>query len=1232
MKSKILSSLLASFFMLLVFSCGDTTTTNKTSKTTGKERPHSPWVFRSVLDTQARILTLALDDKMWVSYHTEKASLDKAWSGGVIFQGAVYNTMHGPQPVSYGDAWIVNKYENPWLLVKDHDATLLTVRYKGHKIDGDYVQLMYELQTPKGDKINVTEQVEHFKSGTHQQGLERIFTVENVPSGFNLALLVNISSISKIEDVETDGTLEIIETFPRKLNNSVEGVDLDAKLVLKESGSTRLAVTFLGTPFIVNENNAKRMDEDLPKGAKLIAQNDCKTCHNRIKKTVGPAYRDIARKYDNTESNRAYLVAKVKNGSIGVWGETPMTPHPEVADEDITEMINYIMAMDAEEEALTTKETGGNDSNIALQESLIMEDKDVLPGVLMTFWKDSKGVKKMSEVNFDAEPMFETIVSDILIQNTDITWMEENYIIRYEGYIDIPENETYAFRLASDDGSMFYLNDKLLIDNDGPHGTEMIEGSTSLAKGKHALKVDFFQGVGGKSLSLQWKPSKKDKFEQIPISALLHHRSEQLPNPKYEAPVSLNASEIPGDGFSLQGVHPSYEVTQARPDDFTPKVAGMDFLEDGRLVISTWDAVGGVYILDNVASGKPSKITVKRIAEGLAEPLGLKVVDNEIYILQKQELTKLIDNDGDDIIDEYQAISQDWLVSANFHEFAFGLAYKDGYFYATLATAIEPGGASTNPQVPDRGKVAKISKETGKVEFIAQGLRTPNGIGEGVDGELFVADNEGDWLPSCKILHVKEGAWYGSRSVDYAGTDGVEATLPVVWLPQNEIGNSPSQPTYLNDGPYKGQMIHGEVTHGGLKRVFVEKVNGNYQGVVFRFTQGIEAGVNRIVWGPDGALYMGGIGSTGNWQHTGGLWYGLQRMKFKEDKTFEMLAVRAKSNGFEIEFTEALQKGQGWNTDDYQAKQWYYQPTENYGGPKMDEKPLPIQSVQVSEDRKKVFLELGGMKPEHVVYLRIATPFISQKGHELWSSEAWYTLNAIPENDKGFVSSAAKPKTAMNTLTKAEKTQGWKLMFDGKSFDGWHNYGKETVGSSWKVEEGAMVLNTIIGKDGNHKVEDGGDIVSDEEYENFELMLEWKIQPCGNSGIFYNVVESEEYDAVWRTGSEMQVLDNVCHPDAKYPKHRAGDLYDLISVKYETVKPAGSWNQARIVSKNGKVEHWLNGRKLVEFEMFTPEWEEMIAGSKFHDMPGFGKARKGHISLQDHSDKVWYRNVKIREL
>ena len=589
-----------------------------------------------------------------------------------------------------------------------------------------------------------------------------------------------------------------------------------------------------------------------------------------------------------------------------------------------------------------------------------------------------------------------------------------------------------------------------------------------------------------------------------------------------------------------------------------------------------------------------------------------------------------MDLNGDDIIDEYQCVNNSWKTSANFHEFAFGLAEKDGDLYATLAIAILPGGASAVNQMPDRGHAVRFDLPSGELQLVANGLRTPNGIGIGIDNEIFVADNQGDWLPSSKILHVSQGDFFGSRAVDFEGTETTKMKPPVVWLPQDEIGNSPTTPLAINDGPYKGQMIHGEVTHGGIKRVFVEKINGAYQGVVFRFIQGLEAGVNRMVWGPDGALYVGGIGNTGNWQQTDKLWYGLQRLKYNGKTTFEMLAVRAKTDGVEIEFTEPLNETDGWDVNDWEVKQWKYVPTAAYGGPKVDLVTLKVAGAYVSADRKKVSLKLNGMKPGHVVYIHMRDPYISDAGHQLWSTEAWYTMNNIPANDP--VKTTPLPGLLDNTLTAAESLEGWKLLFDGKTTTGWHNFNKTTIGTGWVVSDGALMLDSKQKADGNWQVADGGDIVADGEYENFELLVEWKISPCGNSGIIYNVVESPKYEFAWQTGPEMQVLDNVCHPDSRFATHRAGDLYDFISTSIVTVRPAGEWNKARIVKSNGKVEHWLNGVKVVEYEMYNDKWLEMIRNSKFRDMPDFGRAKKGKIVLQDHGDKVWYRNIKIKQL
>ncbi|MEY4931403.1 MAG: hypothetical protein RI909_2127 [Bacteroidota bacterium] len=219
---------------------------------------------------------------------------------------------------------------------------------------------------------------------------------------------------------------------------------------------------------------------------------------------------------------------------------------------------------------------------------------------------------------------------------------------------------------------------------------------------------------------------------------------------------------------------------------------------------------------------------------------------------------------------------------------------------------------------------------------------------------------------------------------------------------------------------------------------------------------------------------------------------------------------------------------------------------------------------------------------------------------------------------------------APNTLTKGEKKEGWKLLFDGKTTKGWRNFKSDKIGPAWKVNDNALTLD--VTKKDDKRVEAGGDIITVGQFENYELTLDWKIQACGNSGVIFNVQEGANQNYVWHSGPEMQVLDNACHPDAKIIKHRAGDLYDLISCSTETVKPAGEWNQAKIITNKGHYEFWLNGVKTVEFDMHTPEWDKLVAGSKFKNMADFGKSTKGHISLQDHGDQVWYRNIKIKEL
>lgn len=220
---------------------------------------------------------------------------------------------------------------------------------------------------------------------------------------------------------------------------------------------------------------------------------------------------------------------------------------------------------------------------------------------------------------------------------------------------------------------------------------------------------------------------------------------------------------------------------------------------------------------------------------------------------------------------------------------------------------------------------------------------------------------------------------------------------------------------------------------------------------------------------------------------------------------------------------------------------------------------------------------------------------------------------------------------APNTLSSQERSQGWQLLFDGLTTKGWHKYGGAPIGAAWKVQDGTLWLDPSQRE--GWQIKGGGDIVTDEVFADFHLMLEWKIAQNGNSGImFYIHEDSTKYQWPWMTAPEMQVLDNQGHPDAKIIKHRAGDLYDLISCSQETVKPFGQWNQVEIICKKGKLDFFLNNVNVVSVQLWGEEWKKMVASSKFSQMPGFGTYQEGRIGLQDHGDKVWYRNIKIKRL
>ncbi len=229
-----------------------------------------------------------------------------------------------------------------------------------------------------------------------------------------------------------------------------------------------------------------------------------------------------------------------------------------------------------------------------------------------------------------------------------------------------------------------------------------------------------------------------------------------------------------------------------------------------------------------------------------------------------------------------------------------------------------------------------------------------------------------------------------------------------------------------------------------------------------------------------------------------------------------------------------------------------------------------------------------------------------------------------------FVATSAQTKT--NQATKPEKSGGWKSLFDGKTLTGWRGFHSQTLPGGWAVEDGCIKKL----KKGGELGQAGGDLITVDQFENFEFSIEWKLAKGSNSGIKYLVSESLPPTGKSGVSFEYQVLDDDNHPDAKMGingNRTAGSLYDLIpAVKNKKVKPIGEFNQTRIIVKGNHIEHWLNGIKTVEFDRSSDDYKKHLAESKFKDTKGFSEAKRGHILLQDHGDEVWYRNIKIREL
>jgi hypothetical protein len=224
-----------------------------------------------------------------------------------------------------------------------------------------------------------------------------------------------------------------------------------------------------------------------------------------------------------------------------------------------------------------------------------------------------------------------------------------------------------------------------------------------------------------------------------------------------------------------------------------------------------------------------------------------------------------------------------------------------------------------------------------------------------------------------------------------------------------------------------------------------------------------------------------------------------------------------------------------------------------------------------------------------------------------------------------LASCSSTVKTADNRLTKTDESNGWKLLFDGQTMTGWRTYQNKPA-DSWTVNNGTLYCKGST----TDKSDRRADLMTTGQYENFDLELDWKLAPQGNSGIIYLV--TEDYPAAYQSGPEYQLIDDVNFPEKLEDWQRTGANYAMNPPSVAASKPAGEWNHTRIVVNNGHVEHWLNGKKVVDYQLWTDEWKNKKSTGKWKDAPGYGGAKKGYIALQDHGSEAWFKNIRVKEL
>ncbi len=477
-------------------------------------------------------------------------------------------------------------------------------------------------------------------------------------------------------------------------------------------------------------------------------------------------------------------------------------------------------------------------------------------------------------------------------------------------------------------------------------------------------------------------------------------------------------------------------ITLPVPQDVVLEVGGLEWLDEDRTQLVACNRRGEVWLVENaykdnplgfddpLAGSEPERVVrFQRMLFGLHEPLGLLRRPEGMYVAQRGELTLLKDLDGDKRFDALETVCNDWQISGNYHEYAFGPKLdKDGQLWITLN---RPFGGGQEGQAYWRGWAMRIDPKTGKMQPVCPGLRSPAGLGTNVAGDMFYTDNQGEWVAVCKLSHLQKGRFYGSAiSLESCNLPGStmkdpgsgfpisglrwpeaaakmpQLEVPAVWFPYPIMGKSHSDILVDNTGgkfgPFGKQLFIGDQGNAIIVRVALEKVNGHYQGACFPFRSGFQSGVLRMTWGHDGSMFVGG---TNRGWGGGPKPFCLERLVWSGKTPFEIHSIHARPDGFELTFTKPIDRETAKDPKAYALRAWTYRYHSNYGDSPQDTHPLEVRQVTLGDDGKSVRLFIDNCKAYYVHEIR-PNDVRSVNGEELLHPIGYYTLNYIPGEDQ----------------------------------------------------------------------------------------------------------------------------------------------------------------------------------------------------------------------------------------